>query len=67
MILVYLRHSSMEKEILSILKIGLDEIILVWELLYGKYDKATLVDNDMLDSFQFLAPKREVYRESVTK
>lgn len=37
------------------------------ENLYGKYDKATLVDNNLFDCFQFPSLKREVYTEDVPK
>ena len=33
----------------------------------GNYDKAGLVDNDIIDSFQLLAFKWEVYTNMVTK
>jgi len=40
----------------------LDERITVVENLYGKYDESTLVDNDLLDCFQFPSLKWEVYK-----
>jgi len=35
--------------------------------LYGKYDKAILVDNNLTDCFQFPTLKREVYAEEIQK
>ena len=43
----------------------MDEIITVTEMLYGKYDIFTLVDNDLSDCFEFLALKWEVYIETI--
>jgi len=37
------------------------------ETLYVKYDKATLVDSDLSNYFQFPTLKREVYTEEVPK
>lgn len=34
---------------------------------YGKYDKSTLVDNDLTNYFQFPTLKREVYIEEIQK
>jgi len=49
--------------ILSVSEFDLDERIAWNELLYGKYDKATLIDNDLSYSFQFPSVKCEVYTE----
>jgi len=57
----------MTKTVISIPEFEFDERIVKTEPIYGKYDKVVLVDNDLLDSFQFLALKREVYTKSVMK
>lgn len=67
MVLVYQLHCKMTKPIISVPKDGLNDRISVKEHLYGKYDKAILVHNDLSDFFQFPALKREVYAETITK
>lgn len=52
---------------ISILEFEFDEIIVNTKLIYRKYDKELLVDNDLSYSFQFLTLKSEVYTELVTK
>lgn len=57
----------MMKLIILVPEDGVDTRITITKPLYGKYDKATLVDNDLSDWFQFLALKREVYIETIIK
>jgi len=57
----------MIKIIVSTLELRLDKRIGVRELLYDKYDKAVLVENDLSDSFHFPDMKHDLYTESVTK
>lgn len=57
----------MTKSIISVPDDRLNKRIIVLENLYGKYDNATLVDNDLSDCFQFPSLKREVYMEDVPK
>lgn len=55
----------MAKGIVSIPQDSLDEQIELVNNLYGKYDKAILVDNDLTDCFQFPTLKREVCIEDI--
>jgi len=57
----------MTKSIILVLEDQLEEQITVLENIYGKYDKETLVDNDLSNYFQFPSLKREVYTEEVPK
>lgn len=57
----------MEKGIISVPEDRLDEQNVLLENPYGKYDKSTLVDNDLMDCFQFLMLKREGYTDEVQK
>lgn len=63
----YQHRSKMMNIMIYVPKFKFDERILKIEPIYRKYDKAVLVDNDLLDSFQFPALKREVYIELVMK
>lgn len=64
---VYQRHFEMIKTIVSIPNLGLDERNSMRDLVYGKYDKVVLVDNNLSESFQFPAMKHELYIESVMR
>jgi len=66
-IFVNQRCTKMTKSIISVQNDQLDEKIIVVDNLYGKYDKATLVYNDLLDFFQFPLLKWEVYMKDVPK
>lgn len=57
----------MTKTVIFVLEIELDEKIVKTTLVYGKYDKAMLVDNNLLNSFQFLTLKLQVYTEPIPK
>lgn len=49
--IVYEIHREMENGIVLVPKDKIDEQIAQLENLYGKYDKSTLVDNDLIDYF----------------
>lgn len=57
----------MENGIFSVPEDRLNEGNVLLENPYGKYDKSTLVDNDLTDCFQFLMLKREGYIDEVQK
>ena len=53
----------MEKRLVSVPQDALDARIEVVDNLYGKYDKANLINEDFTHYFEFSAMKREVYTE----
>lgn len=57
----------MMKTMIFVPEFEFDERIVKTEPIYGKYDKVVLVNNDLLDSFQFPALKHEVYTNPVMK
>jgi len=57
----------MTKAIILVLEDKVHERIAVLKTLYGKYDKATVVENGIFDYFQVPTLKWEVYTKEVPK
>ena len=57
---VYHRREKITKVVRVVVEQELDERIQKMESMMGKYDSASLIDTDLMDSFQFPAMKKQV-------